>query len=91
MAVWKVMPALAAGCTVVLKPSELAPLTCLLLGEMFSQAGLPAGALNVVPGLGPTAGGALTAHQDVDKITFTGEVLIISCSELIGLYLSHSC
>ena len=73
MAAWKVIPALAAGCAVVLKPSELAPLTCLLMGEMFTQAGLPDGALNVLPGLGPTAGGALTAHADVDKITFTGE------------------
>lgn len=73
MAVWKVVPALAAGCTIVLKPSELAPLTCLLMGEMFSEAGLPDGALNVLPGLGSTAGGALTAHMDVDKITFTGE------------------
>lgn len=73
MAVWKVIPALAAGCTVVLKPSELAPLTCLLMGEMFTQAGLPAGALNVLPGLGAVAGDALTAHMDVDKITFTGK------------------
>jgi betaine-aldehyde dehydrogenase len=72
MAVWKVIPALAAGCCVVLKPSELAPLTCLLLGEMFTQAGLPDGALNVIPGLGPEAGGPLSAHMDVDKITFTG-------------------
>lgn len=72
MAVWKVIPAIAAGCAVVLKPSELAPLSCLIMGEMFSQAGLPNGALNVVPGLGATAGGALTAHMDVDKITFTG-------------------
>ena len=74
MAAWKVIPALAAGCAVVLKPSELAPLTCLLMGELFMEAGLPAGALNVVPGLGPEAGGALTAHTDVDKITFTGEI-----------------
>ena len=72
MAVWKVIPALAAGCTVVLKPSELAPLTCLAMGEMFTQAGLPDGAVNVIPGLGPTAGGPLSAHMDVDKITFTG-------------------
>lgn len=72
MAVWKVVPALAAGCAVVLKPSELAPLTCLLLGEMFTEAGLPDGALNVVPGLGPVAGAALSAHMDIDKISFTG-------------------
>ena len=72
MAVWKVIPALAAGCTIVLKPSELAPLSCLVMGEMLTQAGLPNGALNVVPGLGAIAGGALTAHMDVDKITFTG-------------------
>jgi betaine-aldehyde dehydrogenase len=72
MAIWKVIPAIAAGCCVVLKPSELAPLSCLLLGEMLHEAGLPAGALNVLPGLGVTAGAALSEHPEVDKITFTG-------------------
>jgi betaine-aldehyde dehydrogenase len=74
MAIWKVIPAIAAGCTIVLKPSELAPLSCILLGEMCHQAGLPAGALNVLPGLGVDAGGPLTEHPEVDKISFTGSV-----------------
>lgn len=74
MAVWKVIPALAAGCGIILKPSELAPLSCLILGEMCTQAGFPAGALNVVNGLGPTAGGPLSQHPRIDKISFTGSV-----------------
>mmetsp|Transcript_21587 Transcript_21587/g.43546 ORF Transcript_21587/g.43546 Transcript_21587/m.43546 type:complete len:502 (+) Transcript_21587:76-1581(+) len=72
MALWKVIPAIAAGCTMVLKPSELAPLSCLLLGEICMEAGLPAGALNVVSGLGPDAGGPLSNHPGVDKLSFTG-------------------
>jgi len=74
MGIWKVIPAIAAGCTIVLKPSELAPLSCLLLGEMCTEAGLPAGAISVVPGLGHEAGAALANHPDVDKIAFTGSV-----------------
>lgn len=74
MASWKVAPALAAGCTVVLKPSELTPLTALELGEIANEAGLPAGALNIVPGFGPEAGQPLTEHPGVDKLAFTGSV-----------------
>lgn len=74
MACWKVIPAISAGCTIVLKPSELAPMTCILLGQMCYDAGLPAGGLNVVPGLGATAGAALSAHDMVDKLSFTGSV-----------------
>jgi aldehyde dehydrogenase (NAD+) len=69
---WKIAPALACGCTVVLKPAELTSLTALRLGELALAAGLPPGALNVVPGYGKTAGVALVEHPDVDKITFTG-------------------
>src|ERR1700690_1220507 len=69
---WKIAPALACGCTVVLKPAELTSLTALRLGELALAAGLPAGALNIVPGYGKTAGAALVEHPDVDKITFTG-------------------
>ncbi|MHB8879324.1 MAG: aldehyde dehydrogenase family protein [Myxococcaceae bacterium] len=69
---WKLGPALAAGCTVVLKPSELTPLTALKLGELAQAAGLPEGVLNVVPGLGDCAGDALARHRDVSKLTFTG-------------------
>lgn len=72
LAVWKVAPALASGNTVILKPAEETPLTALKLGELSVEAGFPAGALNVVPGFGPTAGAALVRHADVDKIAFTG-------------------
>ncbi len=71
-AVWKVAPALACGCTVVLKPAELTPLTALRLGELALEAGLPGGVLNVIPGLGAEAGQALVEHPGVDKIAFTG-------------------
>jgi aldehyde dehydrogenase (NAD+) len=71
LAIWKIAPALAAGCTIVLKPAEQAPLSPLLLGELCLQAGIPPGVVNVVPGLGD-AGEALAAHMDVDKVAFTG-------------------
>jgi aldehyde dehydrogenase (NAD+) len=69
---WKLAPALACGCTVVLKPAELTPLTALRIGELALAAGVPPGVLNVVPGFGAKAGAALVEHPDVDKITFTG-------------------
>jgi len=72
MASWKLGPALAAGCTVVLKPAEQTPLTALLLGELVAEAGIPDGVVNIVTGFGETAGAALAAHPDVDKIAFTG-------------------
>jgi aldehyde dehydrogenase (NAD+) len=72
LATWKVAPALAAGCTVVLKPAHETPLTALLLGELALAAGFPPGALNVVPGPGTTTGAALVRHPQVDKIAFTG-------------------
>lgn len=68
----KVSAALAAGCTAVLKPAELAPMTCIRLVELAHEAGFPAGAINVVNGTGAEAGAALVAHGDVDKISFTG-------------------
>ncbi|MFF4892572.1 aldehyde dehydrogenase family protein [Micromonospora chersina] len=68
----KVAPALAAGCTVVLKPSELTPLTAYLLFDAVTEAGLPPGAVNLVPGTGPVVGEALAAHPDVDLVSFTG-------------------
>ncbi|MDN4572102.1 betaine-aldehyde dehydrogenase [Pandoraea cepalis] len=71
MALWKVAPALAAGCTVVLKPAEQAPLSSLRLGELCLEAGIPPGVVNVITGFGE-AGAALAEHPDVDKITFTG-------------------
>jgi phenylacetaldehyde dehydrogenase len=72
MAAWKLGPALAAGCTVVLKPAEQTPLTALRLAELIAEAGMPDGVVNVVPGFGETAGAALAAHMDVDKVAFTG-------------------
>lgn len=72
LAVWKVAPALAAGNSVVLKPSERAPLSSLRLAELAVEAGLPSGVFNVVPGLGQTAGAALGLHRDVDVLAFTG-------------------
>jgi phenylacetaldehyde dehydrogenase len=72
MAAWKLGPALATGCCVVLKPAEQTPLTALKLGELIQEAGIPDGVVNIVTGYGETAGAALAAHDDVDKIAFTG-------------------
>jgi len=74
MAAWKVAPALAAGCTMVLKPSEVTPLTAIALGEIAIEAGLPTGVLNIVTGLGQDAGQALVEHKGIDKLAFTGSV-----------------
>ena len=72
MAAWKLAPALATGCTVVLKVAEETPLSALRLGELLMEAGLPDGVVNIIPGFGETAGAALAAHPDIDKIAFTG-------------------
>src|SRR6202790_3600572 len=72
MAAWKLAPALASGCTVVLKPAEQTPLSALRLGDLIMEAGFPDGVVNIVPGYGETAGAALAAHDLVDKIAFTG-------------------
>ncbi len=74
LASWKIAPALACGNTVVLKPSELTPLTALRLAELCAEAGVPPGVVNVLPGYGPTAGAALVRHPGVDKVAFTGSV-----------------
>jgi betaine-aldehyde dehydrogenase len=76
MAVWKVLPALAAGCTVVIKPAELTPLTTLTLARIASEAGLPDGVFNVITGAGADAGTALAGHRDVDVVTFTGSTAV---------------
>ncbi|MHB8528509.1 MAG: aldehyde dehydrogenase [Caulobacteraceae bacterium] len=78
---WKVGPALAAGNTVVVKPPEWAPLTCSLLTDIADAAGVPAGVLNVVQGIGEEAGAALTQHPDIDRISFTGST---DTAKLIG-------
>jgi len=76
MAAWKIAPALAAGNSVVLKPSEKSPLTALRLGVLALEAGIPPGVLNVVPGFGPEAGSPLALHMDVDCIAFTGSTRV---------------
>ena len=72
MMAWKLGPALAAGCTVVLKPAEQTPLSALRVGELAMEAGFPDGVINIVPGYGETAGAAISEHMDVDKVAFTG-------------------
>lgn len=81
MAIWKIAPALATGCTIVLKPAEETPLSALRLGQLFEQAGIPAGVVNIVTGLGHEAGAALAAHRGIDKIAFTGSTEV---GKLIG-------
>ncbi len=76
MQAWKWAPALAAGCTVVLKPAEQTPLSALRVGELAMEAGFPPGVVNIVPGYGHTAGAALVEHEDVDKIAFTGSTAV---------------
>jgi phenylacetaldehyde dehydrogenase len=72
MAAWKIAPALAAGCTIVLKPAEQTPLTAIRFGQLLQEAGVPDGVVNIVTGFGETAGAALAEHPDVDKVAFTG-------------------
>ncbi len=73
MVAWKWGPALATGNTIVMKPAEQTPLSCLRMAELALEAGFPPGVINVVPGYGPTAGAAIVKHRQVDKIAFTGE------------------
>lgn len=76
MAAWKLAPALAAGCTVLLKPAENTPLSTLRLGELMIEAGFPPGTINIVPGFGKVAGAAIAAHPGIDKIAFTGSTAV---------------
>lgn len=73
MTAWKWAPALATGCTIVLKPAEQTPLTALRMAALAQEADIPDGVINVLPGFGPTAGAAITSHMDIDKVAFTGE------------------
>ncbi|MEZ6071479.1 MAG: aldehyde dehydrogenase family protein [Pirellulales bacterium] len=75
MVAWKWGPALAAGCTIVMKPAEQTPLTCLRMARLAQKAGIPDGVINVIPGYGPTAGASIVKHPGVDKVAFTGEHL----------------
>ncbi len=76
MAAWKIGPALAAGCTIVLKPAEQTPLTALRLGELVMEAGYPEGVVNIITGFGETAGAAIVDHPEIDKIAFTGSTQV---------------
>jgi acyl-CoA reductase-like NAD-dependent aldehyde dehydrogenase len=88
MTTWKLAPALAAGCSIVLKPDSLTPLSALRLAELASEVGIPEGVVNVVPGPGPTTGAHLVRHPDVDKVAFTGSTetggeIMRLCSETV--------
>lgn len=88
MSVWKLSPALAAGCSVVVKPDPQTPLSVLRIAELATEVGFPAGAVNIVPGDGPTAGAYLVRHAGVDKVAFTGSTrtgseIMRLCSEPI--------
>lgn len=87
MFVWKVAPALACGCTTIIKPAEQTPLCALILAALCKEAGIPPGVVNVVPGYGPTAGGALTNHPDVDKVAFTGSTEVRATSTSGSMFL----
>lgn len=76
IASWKIGPALACGNTIILKPSEVTPLTALRLAELVTEAGFPAGVFNVLPGLGSVAGQAITEHNDIGKVSFTGSTIV---------------
>ena len=76
MAIWKVMPALAAGCAVVIKPAEITPLTTLTLARLATEAGVPDGVLNVLTGTGPEVGAAIAGHRSADVVTFTGSTAV---------------
>lgn len=84
MAVWKVATALAAGCSIILKPAEQSPLTTIYLAELATEAGVPAGVINTLPGLGETTGQALGRHNDIDVISFTGS------TEVGGYFMRYS-
>jgi aldehyde dehydrogenase (NAD+) len=76
MLAWKIGPALATGCTVVIKPSEFTPLSALYAVKLIHEAGFPPGVVNVVNGYGSTVGAAISAHPDIDKVAFTGSTLV---------------
>lgn len=73
---WKIAPALAAGCTVVLKPSELTPMTAFYMTKLIKEAGVPAGVVNIVCGYGQTVGNAITQSAKIDKVAFTGSTAV---------------
>ncbi|KAM3963707.1 aldehyde dehydrogenase 1A1-like [Aphomia sociella] len=89
MFVWKIAPALAAGCTTIVKPAEQTPLTALAMAALIKEAGFPPGVVNVIPGFGPTAGSAIIHHPDIDKIALTGSTevgrIVMSAAAAVNL------
>ena len=83
MVAMKIGPALAAGCTIVMKPAEQTPLTALYIANLSKEAGLPKGVLNIIPGYGATAGAALAQHPDVNKMAFTGSIDVSAFFKII--------
>ena len=78
MLCWKWGPALAAGCTIVMKPAEQTPLSALFMAALSKEAGFPDGVINVITGYGPTAGAAIANHPDINKVAFTGTISRLS-------------
>ena len=76
MLAWKWGPALAAGCTLVLKPADATPLSALYMGQLSREAGFPPGVINIVNGFGATAGAAIAEHMNIDKVAFTGSTQV---------------
>ena len=76
MIAWKWGPALAAGCTLVLKPADATPLSALYMGQLSREAGFPPGVINIVNGFGATAGAAIAEHMNIDKVAFTGSTQV---------------
>src|SRR5690625_7256952 len=76
MAAWKIAPAIAAGCSIVVKPASLTPITAIILGEICHEAGVPEGVVNILPGSGSDVGDYLVEHEDVNKVAFTGSTPI---------------
>lgn len=87
MLIWKWGPALAAGCTIVIKPAEQTPLSALYAGSLVKEAGFPAGVINILPGYGPTAGAAIAEHPDINKVAFTGSTEVNASSFVICRFL----
>lgn len=76
MAAWKWGPALAAGCTIVLKPAEQTPISALYAASLIKEAGFPPGVINIITGFGSTAGAAISSHEDIRKVAFTGSTVV---------------
>lgn len=90
MLAWKVAPALACGNTIVLKPAEQTPLNALRFAQLCNEAGVPKGAINILPGYGPTAGAAICRHPGVDKLAFTVSDLEWARAHAIGTACLHA-